>query len=161
MTTDGGTISSNTTAALSPKPTAPAAFLTRAMIRRVGVAVLISIVFTAVLLAVTIVVSGRSDWWPAFTAALIVAVFGGGASLGALSLVVGKPADYAVTLAMGLSLVRAGVSIVGIGVALQVFNYPPEPTAFMACAYYAVTLAVESVLLSKAAYAAAPSAGMN
>ncbi|HEX8341339.1 MAG TPA: hypothetical protein VF624_10565 [Tepidisphaeraceae bacterium] len=132
-------------------PTAPTPIVEPAAARALPLAVLGTFAATAAALSGIVALSGKPGWWPALAAATAVAFAGAIASVAVLRRAAGKRVDEAVTLAMAASLVRIAVSAVGVLVAVKTLGPVAEATGFMICGYYAVTLAAETVLLSRAA----------
>jgi ABC-type transport system involved in multi-copper enzyme maturation permease subunit len=120
------------------------------LIRQMPIAVLATVLATAGIAAIGIGLTHRADWWPAYVASLVVAMIGALASVVIILRSAGKPADFVVTMVMLLSLVRIGVSLIGLIVCVKVLQTPPDPTAAMIGGYYVATLLVESLLVRRA-----------
>lgn len=117
--------------------------------RVLATGVVVANAVAVVLAAIVIVVTKHADWWPAFTAAVVIAVLCAIGSVLVLSKAAGRSMDWLVTFVMGTSAVRMAVSLIGLIVAVKAFGTPPEATGFMICGFFAVTLVVETSLLNR------------
>ena len=114
------------------------------------------VIGSAVLVAIALVITRRGDWWPGYLPATIVSVLGGIAAIAVLSRAAGRPVDVSMTCVMAAAGIRIAISVIGVAIAVKVFETPQTPTATLACGYYVATLLAESVVLSRAVQSATP-----
>jgi hypothetical protein len=120
------------------------------VLKRMPLAVLLTMAATAAGLAVLIILAQKPAWWSGFFPATVVATLSAAASIAVLKQAAGQPADAAVSQAMLVTVVRMFVSLTGLMIAVFALHYPAEPTGLMVCAYYGTTLIVESVMMTRA-----------
>ncbi len=120
------------------------AVATRALIRAVSLALLV----TALLTSAVLVMLGQPDWWLGFAAASALSVLAAMASILALRLGLGFGIQGAIAGHFGGVLVRLLI-VLGGGLLLVWIGQYPAATLFLAVPYYFATLAGEVVALAR------------
>jgi hypothetical protein len=138
-------------AATTTPNTAPVPIVSAAAMRRLPVWAAGSLVVVAVISAVTALLVGNADWWPALAAAFVIALLSAAASIVVLGKVAGRTVDWLVTLTMAATVARMGVSGIGFLIASKLLHVAADVAGLWLCGYYAAMLVAETALLMRIA----------
>ena len=124
---------------------APAA-LRRLPIYAAGSVVLVGAISVALALLI-----GDRSWWPALSAAAIIATLSAIASVIVLKRAAGRAVDWLVTLTMGATVARMAVTGIGLLIVIKLTHVRADVAGLSLCGYYAAMLVAETALLTRVA----------
>jgi hypothetical protein len=118
-------------------------------VRRVLITVAATLMATASVLAMTLVLIARADWWQGLLASSVVMALAGVLSLAPLVWGLQRQLMHAVAGYFVAAGVRLVVALGGCLLAILAGGYPAAPTLLLMVVYYLAILAAESAVVAR------------
>jgi len=135
----------------TPAPNAPVPIVAPASLRRLPLWAAGSVVIVGAVSVIAALAFGDRSWWPALTAAAIIAALSAVASVLVLRQAAGRAVDWLVTLTMGATVARMGVTGIGLLLTIKLTHVRADVAGLSLCGYYAAMLVAETALLTRVA----------